>query len=592
MLGKTADELIGQTGDQVFAHWRELMQQFRTAWYLQTELYIQDSDQYLDVSMSVLHNQRRRILGRLVIVRDITDRKHAEQEIHRRLAELSTLNAVSQIAASTRDVNQLVETVGDKLREILNVQGVYIGLYDASTNQFHVPYWRIGQERLASPAVLLKDSLSAYVLNTRQPLVINSDYERRSAEIGVVRVKASAGLPKAWLGVPMLMGDQPIGVLSAAHYEKENVFTTADIQLWTTIAANLAIAIRNAQLHNETQQYAEQMATLNRISFAITQDLALERISQTLHQQCSQFAPIDVFYVALCDSKTGKIPVVYFAEQGTPRENLILDLKTHPGITGYVIQTRRTLSIADTLDPAQLPVQMMRAGGTPARSYVGVPMILHDQVIGVISMQSYQPNAYTPQQIHLLELVAVQAAVAIANAQLHEQVQQLAITDDLTGLFNRRTLFQRGQDEINRARRFGRPLTAVMLDIDHFKNVNDTYTHAAGDNVLRIIGELCRRDLRNTDLAARYGGEEFALLLPETDEPTALLVVERLRHDIASTPMTIDDVHTIHITVSAGIAALDANLTTFDDLIHCADIALYSAKQNGRNQTCLWSKHK
>jgi diguanylate cyclase (GGDEF)-like protein len=219
-------------------------------------------------------------------------------------------------------------------------------------------------------------------------------------------------------------------------------------------------------------------------------------------------------------------------------------------------------------------------------------MILHDQVIGVISMQSYQPNAYTPQQIHLLELVAVQAAVAIANAQLHEQVQQLAITDDLTGLFNRRTLFQRGQDEINRARRFGRPLTAVMLDIDHFKNVNDTYTHAAGDNVLRIIGELCRRDLRNTDLAARYGGEEFALLLPETDEPTALLVVERLRHDIASTPMTIDDVHTIHITVSAGIAALDANLTTFDDLIHCADIALYSAKQNGRNQTCLWSKHK
>lgn len=592
LVGQERADVLGKSVAQVWLPWRDLMAHRRNLRQAQIEIAAtQTAPQHLDVRLTALQNRYGQIVGRLVIARDITDRKQAEQEIRQHLVELSTINDVSQMVTSQTNLDLMLQAIGDKVRQLLNAHGVFISLYDAQTQIISTPYWRHYDEFITAPPMPLGKGLTSVIIHTRRPLLINQNYERQSADLGVVWIDAPGrGRPRSWLGVPMIVGDQVIGVIAAQNYKAENAFTDSDVRLWTTIAANVGIAIRNAQLFDEMRQYTEQLTVINRINVAITEGLAMEQLLPTLHEQCRQIAPIDVFYVAPYDEATHLLTVAYFFEHGVAQTIPPRDIRENPGLTGHIINTRQTLYLPDTLDPTLvLPVTLIRTGGMPARSFLGVPLIVRNHVVGVISMQSYQPCAYSPQQIEMLEHVAVQAAIALQNSQLYAEVQRLAATDELTGLPNRRVLFERGRDEVNRAQRFNHPLAVAMLDIDHFKLVNDTYTHAAGDHVLQTIAQICQAQLRNTDLAARYGGEEFALLLPETDAGAAIQVVERLCQVLAATDVALGQGITTRVTVSAGIAMLDATTNAFDTLIQRADQALYRAKQSGRNRVILWT---
>jgi diguanylate cyclase (GGDEF)-like protein len=211
-------------------------------------------------------------------------------------------------------------------------------------------------------------------------------------------------------------------------------------------------------------------------------------------------------------------------------------------------------------------------------------MLIHNRLVGVISVGDSDPGRYfTPADLHLLTLFTQQAAIAVENARLFEETHRLAITDPLTGLYNRRGLFELGQREIDRVHRFHRPLAAIMLDIDRFKQVNDIYSHAVGDQVLRVLAEVCRANLREVDLLGRYGGEEFAILLPETDAQAARQVAERLRQEIASTPVMTPR-GPISFTVSLGVTIALDGIPELAVLLDRADTAMYAAKQAGRNR--------
>ncbi|MGB4101505.1 MAG: sensor domain-containing diguanylate cyclase [Alphaproteobacteria bacterium] len=173
-----------------------------------------------------------------------------------------------------------------------------------------------------------------------------------------------------------------------------------------------------------------------------------------------------------------------------------------------------------------------------------------------------------------------------ARKRLEEELFHQASTDSLTGISNRRYFMARGDQELRRARRFARPLAVMMIDIDHFKGVNDTHGHAGGDEVLRVIVKFCIASLRGTDSIGRLGGEEFATLMPETELRAAAEVADRLRQYIASQPIAIGD-KIIHCTVSIGIAALQPQDTDMDTLLQRADHALYLAKHAGRNQVIV-----
>lgn len=187
----------------------------------------------------------------------------------------------------------------------------------------------------------------------------------------------------------------------------------------------------------------------------------------------------------------------------------------------------------------------------------------------------------------LLALAAwVIAAVTLSRRQVRDELERQARIDLLTGLNNRRHFFELAKKELERAKRHGAPLPALMLDVDHFKLVNDTYGHHVGDLVLQKLSEVCVQTLRGIDILGRFGGEEFAILLPETKIEQALEVAERLRLAVAGATVPLEQGGSIHITVSIGVASLVATDARVEDMLKRADAALYAAKNTGRNRVC------
>jgi len=168
--------------------------------------------------------------------------------------------------------------------------------------------------------------------------------------------------------------------------------------------------------------------------------------------------------------------------------------------------------------------------------------------------------------------------------KLQFELEDMAKTDSLTGMANRQAFMERANGEFNRARRYSRSLSVIMIDIDHFKSINDQYGHAAGDQVLRQLGQQCHSRLRDSDFLGRIGGEEFALLLPDTPQDSAFHVAERMREELSNTSIVLDNGITLGITASFGVASVSEEDIDFNAMLHRADVAMYNAKHGGRNQ--------
>lgn len=213
-------------------------------------------------------------------------------------------------------------------------------------------------------------------------------------------------------------------------------------------------------------------------------------------------------------------------------------------------------------------------------------MTTRNQVLVYVFLESKQRSTYGQKTSQLMQTLADEAAITLENAHLFQEMEALSTTDPLTGLFNRRHFEAAAGRELLLSIRHHLPLSILILDIDHFKKVNDTYGHSMGDRVLIEIANICRHALRATDINVRLGGEEFAFLCPNTDIQGAFILAERIRTAISELNVDVDGSH-IRITVSLGIAGLNSDDTIVSLLRH-ADEALYQAKGKGRNQTVIW----
>ncbi|HSL43177.1 MAG TPA: diguanylate cyclase [Anaerolineales bacterium] len=242
----------------------------------------------------------------------------------------------------------------------------------------------------------------------------------------------------------------------------------------------------------------------------------------------------------------------------------------------------RSLLIADLqMEPLLLSLLKEEEQRT-ARAAMIVPLVLDREVLGALSLAGSLPSLFSEADLQLVTSFAATATAAIHNAILYSETQSLAATDPLTGQLNRRSFFQLGQREVDRFVRFGRPLSWIMFDVDWFKQINDSYGHSAGDQVLTTIAERCCRVIRHVDIFGRYGGDEFVVLLPETDHQMAREVAERLRTSISESPMTTN-AGEIHVSISIGVTEATPETADVGLLLNKADQALYKSKRAGRN---------
>src|SRR5215207_1114040 len=221
----------------------------------------------------------------------------------------------------------------------------------------------------------------------------------------------------------------------------------------------------------------------------------------------------------------------------------------------------------------------VEAGTEPVR----LPLVFEENLLGILWVWG---KRLTRADLPIMSIFAKQIGVSLERARLFQEVQSLALTDPLTGLQNRRSLFELGRVEFARMQRMKRSFCCMMLDLDHFKKINDEYGHLIGDHVLQEFARRCKNLVREVDLVGRYGGEELIILLPETDIPTSMQVAERLCTSIASEPIKIFNKE-ISVTVSIGVATQDENTTDLETLIARADQAMYIAKHKGRNRVAL-----
>jgi len=258
------------------------------------------------------------------------------------------------------------------------------------------------------------------------------------------------------------------------------------------------------------------------------------------------------------------------------------------GICGLAATTRKAAYVADLGSDQRFK---LRKGDAKGRgSLLAVPVVHGDELLGVLNFERPSPAAFESDEIEYFGAVADQVAVALQNARLHAQTVALSITDPLTGVPNRRHLFQQLEQELNRANRFGTQLSFLMIDIDHFKKLNDSAGHQAGDDVLRQVCALLKSTVRRVDTLARYGGEEFVVLLPQVTREEALEVAEKLRHAVEQAPFTWREVQPGgRITISIGVSNLPHDANEMDKLVDCADSALYASKRAGRNRVSAYA---
>jgi diguanylate cyclase (GGDEF)-like protein len=227
-------------------------------------------------------------------------------------------------------------------------------------------------------------------------------------------------------------------------------------------------------------------------------------------------------------------------------------------------------------------------------SILVLPLVAHERPLGTLVLGSRRRGAFGEAVRGTLEILASHMAVSLEGARMVKRLEELATTDGLTGLFNKRAMLEIAEQKIAAARRHRRSLAVLVLDIDHFKKVNDTYGHDAGDVVIKGLGQILARERRTTDAVARFGGEEFVVICDETDERGASLLAERVRVELENTTFTVapaegsHEPRSIKVTCSVGIGIYPASGTSWDALFKAADTALYASKQGGRNRVSVF----
>lgn len=381
-----------------------------------------------------------------------------------------------------------------------------------------------------------------------------------------------------------------IGPESLIYIENSKKLSELEKDLIDIYSSNIS-AVNEAiftSIRYESEKQQRLLAeTLRELNKRITSTLDEKEVMKRLLDSLSQIISYDCAVAALRKLDGFEVFIKKDKTIGNKKDDLYCETYENE-ILSEIVATGCSILISDIYNQAErtncfqinTDEKNSCCNFENVRSILGVPIVHQNKPIGVVLLKSCRTNAFSKREEDILLTFTEQIAIAIENAHLFSEVKHLAMTDELTGFYTRRRFFELADKECTRARLCSHPLSLLLIDVDHFKDVNDTFGHIIGDEVLETIANRCRLLLRETDIFGRYGGEEFVALLPEVKCPKA--IADRLRKGFESEPITLNNDIRIPITVSIGIATLTEQCT-MKTLFEKADKALYKAKQSGRN---------
>lgn len=488
-------------------------------------------------------------------------------EAHRRTKEYELLTEIGQAISARLNQDEILRTIRIELGQIFDTSNFYIAFQEGDEIRFELEV--VENRVLPRRSRKLQNAFTEYVIHTGEPLLIRSDLEKTRARLGVTyRPEHPA---KCLIAAPILLSNKPAGAMVAISTKHEEMFEQRDLDVLITAAGQVSVAVENARLFADEQRRSRQLGFLNNISrTAISSDDPVHMLGQIVSEIQKNFS-FDHIGIGLLDYGTKEIEIK--AEAGITSHAMGKRIPLGTGILGRVARTGERALVQNAIE-GQL------SGILPeARAILCIPIIYGEMLLGVLNIESRNESAFTPQDVLILNTLADLLATALHNAFVFQKLQQQSITDGLTGIKTRRFFWEALSAEWKRASRSGRPFSVVLIDLDKFKEVNDTMGHFEGDLVLARVGRLLEQKSRQSNVVARYGGDEFIVLMPETGPDQAAVLAERLRQWLAADPMLSEH----NITGSFGVASFPTHGFSIEDVIRVADAGMYVSKRSGGN---------
>jgi diguanylate cyclase (GGDEF)-like protein len=489
------------------------------------------------------------------------------EEVELRNRQLAGLNAVGAALSSSPRMVQMLAATLPRIVEVTGYGGALVSLLDEASGRLTLA----GSEGVPDELLRMLQH-DGYEGTPCARLVELASAGDPQAAPSARRMACEALAPfgmRGYATAPIEHEGKVLGSLCLVD-RTEHDDPVSDEAFAAAIARQLGVAVSGARLFAAVEQRVRETETLRSAASIVTSALDVDQVLRVILEQLERVVPYDEATVLLRDD-----------------ERLV-----------SAARRRRSVAADGGRATADAPVAPRQ---TSSSAWVAAPLVLRDELQGFLVVRAASTAAYESEEAALAQALADHAAIAINNARLYEATLEQALTDPLTGLANRRHFLERARAEVLRAERYGSALSLVMIDVDHFKLVNDTWGHAVGDVVLAAIGRVLSDRLRDVDLAARYGGEEFAVLLPEQADDTATATVERLRRairDAAGRALVAAaqdagagiDEESVSVTVSAGICTRRPELGSLEELVEAADAALYQAKDDGRDRVQVWRR--
>jgi len=468
---------------------------------------------------------------------------------------------IGRIVTGTLEPAQLYRTIYEQASRVLETTGFYISLYDADQDLGTVVFFADRGE-IEQPAITYRGRDSRAIREARPVL---EDLSHPDQAIMLLGPESDDEVTRSVIAAPMRHKGQVLGVISAQSY-RVAAYTPADLELLEAIADLAAVAVSNARAMVELEQQRRESQQLEEIGRALSSSLELDQVLQRIVSAVRGMIEADGSAVWLI-RPDGDAEIALAAGDAVLPVGTVIPVPAE--LHRQFVEERRPLILSRDQATSILPPDVMSS--LQAATAISVPLIAENELIGALSVSHVRARSYAPADVRLLERFAFQAAVAVANARLHDQLRLLSLTDPLTGLPNRRHMDIVLEKDFATAER-GRDLSVVLFDLDDFKQFNDTAGHQAGDDALRRFAQILAGQTRAMNLAARYGGDEFIVILSDTDADGARYLVDRVVEEMAR------DHRMVGISASAGIAVYRPGMIGPEDLIRGADEALYRSK--------------